>query len=145
MLFTMPAPARTQKAQVKRSSNQRKLTSTLAELEEAKQASKRKHGSATKTTAGYEGYIRRGKVWLADLIRNLSTEHSFEHPKGCPTSLDNAKWDVADLGLAFEIKPNRSSPWALASFISHKCFENNLGESTAEGVHAAFKRYWDNS
>ncbi|KAF8521981.1 hypothetical protein BU17DRAFT_45386 [Hysterangium stoloniferum] len=52
---------------------------------------------------------------------------------------------MADLAHAFDIKPNRASPWALASFISWKCFKNNLGKSTADGAHAAFKKYWDNS
>ncbi|KAF8530573.1 hypothetical protein BU17DRAFT_17785, partial [Hysterangium stoloniferum] len=44
---------------------------------------------------------------------------------------------------AFYETPNRALPWALATFISFKCFTNSCGQSTAEGIHAGFQKYWD--
>ncbi|KAF8507450.1 hypothetical protein BU17DRAFT_71153 [Hysterangium stoloniferum] len=103
--------------------------SSVANTERLKQASKRKHGME----------------WLKGLVEGSTLESTLENPRGCPDSLEGVKWTMADLAHAFDIKPNRASPWALASFISWKCFENNLGKSTADGAHAAFKKYWDNS
>ncbi|KAF8521186.1 hypothetical protein BU17DRAFT_64953 [Hysterangium stoloniferum] len=119
--------------------------SSVANTERLKQASKRKHGMASNSSNGYDGYVRCGKEWLKGLVEGSTLESTLESPRGCPDTLEGVKWTMADLAHAFDIKPNRASPWALASFISWKCFENNLGKSTADGAHAAFKKYWDNS
>ncbi|KAF8514730.1 hypothetical protein BU17DRAFT_52403, partial [Hysterangium stoloniferum] len=118
--------------------------SSVANTERLKQASKRKHGMASNSSNGYDGYIRHGKEWLKGLVEGSKLKSTLENPRGCPNSLEGVKWTMADLAHAFDIKPNRASPWALASFISWKCFENNLGKSTADSAHAAFKKYWDN-
>ncbi len=122
---------------------QKARSSTIAELAQTKESSKKKHGSAMNTNSTYDGYIRRGKQWLAELVKDFEQEDELEHPRGCPAGLEGMKWNIGDLIQAFDTRPNRASPWALASYIACKCFVENLGESTGDGIHAAFKRYWD--
>ncbi|KAF8513430.1 hypothetical protein BU17DRAFT_95413 [Hysterangium stoloniferum] len=116
---------------------------TLGEIAKTKQASKRKHGLAAKTTQDYDGHVRQGKEWLAEVAKELRDNEGLEHPRGCPEGLGDVKWTSFDLIHAFDETPNRASPWALATFISFKCFTNSCGQSTAEGIHAGFQKYWD--
>jgi hypothetical protein len=80
---------------------------------------------------------------LAEIAKELRGDKGLEHPRGCPEGLDDVKWTSCDLIYAFDKRPNCASPWALATFISFKCFTNHLGQSTAEGIHAGFQKYWD--
>lgn len=122
-------------------------TLSIVELDQVKQSSKKLHGSAVKTTANYHGHLTRGKQWLEDLMKGSNNQDVFGCPRGLPQSSENRtrKWGKHDLIHAFDLVPTCASPWALASFLTFKCFHENRGISTAEGIHAAFKKYWDNS
>lgn len=120
---------------------------SITELDHMKQESKKQHGSSVKTVANYQGYVTRGKQWLEDIVKGSQNQNIFDCPRGTPESGDKGKWKWTkyDLVHAFDPEPTRASPWALASFLTFKCFQENRGASTADGVHAAFKKYWDNS
>ncbi|KAF8524117.1 hypothetical protein BU17DRAFT_63476 [Hysterangium stoloniferum] len=83
--------------------------SSVANTEQLKQASKRKHGMASNSSNGYDGYIWRGKEWLKGLVEGSKLESTLENPRGCPDSLEGVKWTMADLAHAFDIKPNQAS------------------------------------
>ncbi|KAH6888784.1 hypothetical protein BKA70DRAFT_1121444 [Coprinopsis sp. MPI-PUGE-AT-0042] len=51
--------------------------------------------------------------------------------------------DTSLLGHAFDGPPNHYSAFALQLFLGHKCFAENLSKSTAEGIHGAFKLFWN--
>ena len=65
---------------------QKARNSSILEIEQAKEHSKTKHGSATNTNTTYDGYIRRGKQWLAGLVKDVEQEDELEHPRGCPAN-----------------------------------------------------------
>lgn len=46
-------------------------------------------------------------------------------------------------GEALETTPNKHSDKALALLISYKCFHEDCGMSTCEGLSAAFKKLWE--
>ena len=73
---------------------QKARNSSILEIEQAKEHSKMKHGSATNTNTTYDGYIRRGKQWLAGLVKDVEQEDELEHPRGCPAGLEGMKWKV---------------------------------------------------
>lgn len=120
---------------------------SITELDRIKQESKKQHGSSAKTVVNYHGYIARGKQWLEEVLKGSQNQNVFDCPRGTPESGVNGKWKwtTDDLVHAFDSKPTRASPWALAGFLTFKCFQENRGASTADGVHAAFKKYWDDS
>ena len=48
-----------------------------------------------------------------------------------------------DFILAFDGSPHKCTPVALSMFLAHKCFNEDLGRSTASAIHAAFLRHYD--
>lgn len=46
---------------------------------------------------------------------------------------------------AFDWVPNHCSDKAVALFLTFNGFHQNLGQSTVEGIRAAFKDLWDNA
>jgi hypothetical protein len=100
---------------------------------------------AKKTMKAYTGYVAAGQRWLEELCSARGTEV----PAGCPQSEAVGPDSEAQLGpnfvYAFDPTPYLHSPAALALFLTYKCVEGNRGRSTAEGIHAAFKNYWQSS
>ncbi|KAG2029737.1 hypothetical protein BDR03DRAFT_987558 [Suillus americanus] len=88
---------------------------TLPVIDKIKERAKQQHKHASSTRKNYNSYIDRGQKWLKD-----------------PTFRD-----------ALKQIPNQHSDKALALFISYKCFHENNGQSTCDGIHAVFKKYWE--
>jgi hypothetical protein len=111
---------------------------SLSDLEAAKEAGKKKYRNAQKTDSTYLGYIKRGKEFLEKIVDALRQTG----PKGEERVED---WEVRikRCAEAFENPPNEYSVGMLEHWMVQKCFNEDLGRSTAEGIHAAFIRHWD--
>jgi hypothetical protein len=104
---------------------------------------KKTHGKAHNTTANYEGHIRRGKEFLAA----YSQDEQVNEGRGESDSKANTDSDAPmdpKFPHAFTGPPAKCTPFALSTFLAHKCFTENVGASTASQVHAAFLHYYDN-
>ena len=87
------------------------------------------HKHAAKTHLGY------GYAWTA-AIKWLS--------KACLLDPDNEIIQrYPDFQEAFKDEPKECSGKALALYITFKCIHKNLSKSTAELIHAAMKKYWE--
>lgn len=88
----------------------------IEELDEIRKEGVQKHKMAANTRGSYGGYISRLQRW----------------GRG-----------TAGYELAFEGEPKESSPKALANYIALRCLKDGLGQSTADGAHAAWKKHWE--
>jgi hypothetical protein len=113
-----------------------KAAPTISQLEAGKKAGKKRYRNAKKTDEAYLGYIKRGKEFLVKLVKGLG-DHGED---GKPVS----KTKLMRYTEAFENPPNEFSAEMLEHWLVQKCFNEDLGKSTADGIHAAFIRYWDN-
>jgi len=76
-----------------------------------------------------------GKQFLSELVGRCWEEDR--------ALVDNI--DTDELAKAFnKNKLNQYSADALELFLTHKCFNQGLGSSTADGIQAAFTSFWDN-
>ncbi|KAH9830800.1 uncharacterized protein C8Q71DRAFT_842312 [Rhodofomes roseus] len=89
-------------------------------LRATKEAGK-SHKHTKSTRDGYAGYLVRMQNWAA----NAAMGADPEFPE------------------AFSGPPKRCSGEALALYITFKCLHEKRGVSTAEGAHAAAKKYWE--
>jgi hypothetical protein len=110
---------------------------SLAELKRVKELGKKKYKNAQWTDSAYEGYKKHGKDFLAKVVEGRRKAESEE------PALEWRK-ETDKMALAFENPPNKYSAMMLEHWIVHKCFNKGLGQSTVDGIHAAFIRYWDN-
>ena len=117
---------------------------SLAALQQLQESGKKANLNSRQTRRNYAGYVKRGRDWLAG---HFSGEDSSSVPKGVDKQelsplLDDVYQDP-DFKNAFNERPNRYTHQALALFISYKCFHQNLKAGTGTGIHAAFKKYWE--
>jgi hypothetical protein len=110
---------------------------SLPELEKVRDAGKKRYKNAKRTDDAYVGYIKRGKEFLKKVVEGRRRAESDE-----PALEWGIKTDK--IAVAFEDPPNEYSAMMLEHWIVQKCFSDGLGQSTADGIHAAFVRYWDN-
>ncbi|KAJ7027994.1 hypothetical protein C8F04DRAFT_1212262 [Mycena alexandri] len=106
-------------------------------LKKKKAAIRDEFSNAANTKTNYKGYLQRGAKILASVVA-LRREREKKEP-GC--SVDGIDIDL--LAKAFEGSPNKHSVYALELYMTQKCVVENLGKSTAEGIHGAFAKYWD--
>jgi hypothetical protein len=121
---------------------------TLPAIHEAKEAGKKKHQNASNTTEKYDGHVKCGREWLFGHFKSKDLDAQATQAGDVDTSIGGKEESVYDdlaFRQAFESQPNQHSDKALALYLSYKCFHQNLGQSTAEGSHAAFKKLWENS
>jgi hypothetical protein len=91
--------------------------------------------SVKKTDDSYDGHLRRGMKFLADVVAKRREAGIIICEEGI---------DTDELAKAFDAPaPNKYSAIALERFLTHKCFVENLQESVAWGIQSAFCRYWD--
>jgi len=91
--------------------------------------------STVKNTDGaYKGYVARGIKFLEDLVVQRRENGEDVCAEGISTDM---------LEKAFDKPPNHYSALAVELFLVQKCFTENCGVSTAEGIHGAFASYWD--
>lgn len=103
---------------------------------------KKTHGKAQNTTANYNGHICRGQEFLA-----AYQNEQMIRARGESDSAKNTDSDVlmdSEFPHAFSGPPVKCMPFALSTFLGHKCFTENVGASTASQVHTAFLHYYDN-
>ena len=108
-------------------------------LQEICTAEKGVHLKAKKTMEAYKGHTKRGFEFLAILTSSLRQTPG----KSQPLWRAHGSFDIDEFERAFHGLPNRYSVTALESFLVEKCLNQGLGVSTADGIHAAFKRLWD--
>ena len=116
-----------------------KAAPSISDLQTAKELGKKKYKNAKRTDTAYEGYIKCGKTFLASLV--VSCPVAAAGTTDCLLQQDNI--DAKELGRALDNPPNRYSSFVIESWIVQKCLTEDLGESTADGIHAAFIRYWN--
>jgi hypothetical protein len=64
-------------------------------------------------------------------------------PEGIPQDvLDSSIEEPEGLKAALDGIPTKYSPDALAYYLVYKSEKEKRGESTSDGIHAAFKDYW---
>lgn len=109
---------------------------TLEELQRIKEAGKQQHLQAESTQNAYKGYVRRGREWLEDLIACQDTSNL--------TGEELALLKDPALKDAFNSIPNHLSAKVLSWYLALKGFgKRPVGRSTIEGIHAAFKKLWE--
>ncbi|KAG1840392.1 hypothetical protein F4604DRAFT_1598900 [Suillus subluteus] len=108
---------------------------TLPVIDKIKERAKQQHKHTNSTRKNYGSYIDRGQKWLKVHASTTGCQDEESHSGNAyedPTFRD-----------ALDKIPNQHSDKALALFISYKCFHENNGQSTCDGIHAAFKKYWE--
>lgn len=111
-----PQVANEKKKRLKKSTTAEAEVHDIEELDQIRNDGVKKHKMATNTRDSYGGYIKRLRAW----------------GKKTP-----------GYELAFEGNPKVFSPKALANYISLRCMKDDRGKSTADGVHAAWKKHWE--
>ncbi|KAJ7644798.1 hypothetical protein FB45DRAFT_976028 [Roridomyces roridus] len=101
-----------------------------------KVAAEKEFSKSKKTRAAYDGYLRRGRA----MLKTVARDREEKEKKGwkCPEGIDTKL-----LAAALEGPPNKHSALALELFLTQKCLTEELGKSTADGIHGAFADYWD--
>ena len=89
------------------------------------------------TSKAYQGYIRRGKAFLKQLVSKRRETEGHVH--------EDQEVDLPPnkLEAAFDNPPNKYSAIAIEMFITQKCVRESRKGQTAEGIHAAWCGYWD--
>ena len=110
-------------------------SSTLEQVKQISQEGKDTHLQSNQTKKAYAGHVRRGCEWLQSIVSGGNDASG--------SSLEDFK--DPEFKHAFEDIPNRFSAKALSLYLSLKGFGQEWGQSTVEGVHAAYKKLWDNA
>ena len=76
----------------------------------------------------YDSYVKRMREWAT--------------ATGVDTEDDTVNIDP-EFVLAFTGAPKKCSPEALTLYLTYKCLTETRRKSTAEGAHAAMKKYWE--
>ncbi|KAJ7795219.1 hypothetical protein B0H14DRAFT_2532529 [Mycena olivaceomarginata] len=137
----LPSVAAAQKAtkKTKKSSGRQKTaTAEIEALQSKKAAARSEYSNAKKTKAAYSGYIARSRVIIADIVKERRVKEKAEPGWKCPDGID-----IELLAVALEGNPNKLSAMALELCLTQKCIVEGLGKSTAEGLHGAWAKYWD--
>lgn len=110
----------------------------LETLQRLSESTHKEFGKALATQKAYVRYLDQGREFLAALVSERRQKRDKEVVD------DDDEIDVDVLEKAFKKPPNYLSNKALEFFLVHRCFNENCGKSTADGIHAAFCDYWDN-
>ena len=113
---------------------------TLEELHCIKEAGKQKYLQSGATQNAYQGYVRQGREWLEDLVSRLQHKETID----IGSEEDRELLKNPAFKDAFANIPNQLSAKVLALYLACRGFdeEKPAGQSTIEGIHAAFKRLW---
>lgn len=105
------------------------LDAKLDALQDVQKQAIETHKHSTKTRDDYNSARKRAIKWLHDACKSGSEESIVRsHP---------------DFAQSFEGEPKECSGVALGLYITLKCFHEGCGRSTAEVIHAAMKKYWE--
>jgi len=119
-------------------------SSSLATLRKLASDKKRQYLHSNNTTEKYDGYVARGKEWLASFSEEQEAESKWKSAslqglssEGEDEIAEN-KMEDPEFSHAFDGPPGKCTPQAIAMFLAWKCFSQDNGQSTADGIHAAF-------
>lgn len=125
----------------------------LSKLKELTASNTKQYLHSNNTTEKYDGYVKRGKEFLASFVAsedNAEVSWKAQHTQGLSgDGKDEIRVDETILQSdpkfhhAFDGAPIKATPQALTMFLAWKCFEQDNGKSTADGIHAAFIAYYD--
>lgn len=93
-----------------------------------------KYNKVVNTSKAYLGNMKRGREFLAAEITQRRERGIAICELGISTD---------ELEKALDNPPNQYSAMVVEMFISQKCLKEDCGHQVAEGIHAAFCRYWD--
>jgi hypothetical protein len=119
-------PARKKKSQ--------SATSSLETLQKVRNEKVNEFSTVKNTDDAYNGHVARGMGFLKAVVKERQENGEVMCSLGIPTD---------ELEKAFDKPPNRYSAMALEMFLVQKCFTDNLGSSTADGIQGGFAAYWD--
>ncbi|PBL04470.1 hypothetical protein ARMGADRAFT_1022882 [Armillaria gallica] len=95
-----------------------------------------KWSQADNTKINYKGYVAHAARFLDDMV--LARRKRYSETGVCKDDIDT---DL--LAQAFDNPPNKYSVTALLNFLTQKCFVEQHGKSTGQGIQAAMVRMWD--
>ncbi|KAJ6500206.1 hypothetical protein C8R47DRAFT_1317483 [Mycena vitilis] len=136
-----PSTAGAKKAQEKTKKSPGKKKAATAQfdaLQSGKAATHNEFSKSKRTQATYKGYVDRARVILADIVKERKAKQKADPSWKCPEGIDTEL-----LAKALEGSPNKHSAMALELCITQKCIVEGLGKGTAEGLHGAWAKYWD--
>lgn len=90
------------------------------------------HGKAENTRKAYDRYVEQGKYFLEKFAWDEEESNSGNSDKGSEVASINATNAVSCVAL--DGMRNEWSPETLELFITQKCIEGGLGQSTADGI-----------
>ncbi|KAL6304303.1 hypothetical protein BKA93DRAFT_817719 [Sparassis latifolia] len=115
----------------------------MATLQTLRDTGKKDWMQSKSTRNSYDGYIRRGKDFLLELVGKQKASHPGGEGGIGVEDVDGEPVDYEQLQVAFDNPPNQYSALALELFLVEKCFNQNLGELTGNSTYSAFKKYWE--
>ncbi|KAF5371482.1 hypothetical protein D9615_009624 [Tricholomella constricta] len=127
----MKPPARGKPSVKKKKKNEAARLKTLANIAHENVA---QYNKVIHSNVAYNGNIRRSKEFLAMLIAQRKEDKIIVCEQGIPTD---------ELEKALDNPPNQYSAMVVEMFIAQKCVVEGCQQQVAEGIHAAFCRYWD--
>lgn len=116
-----------------------KKKTSLSETDALREKNVKAHLRAAKTRTAYDGHVRRGQEWIEQYAGDVDDHMADGEAR---TQKEDIYMDP-DFKIALDGKPTEYSNHALSLFISYKCFFENLGQATSEGIYSAFKMMWD--
>ncbi|KIJ48005.1 hypothetical protein M422DRAFT_248153 [Sphaerobolus stellatus SS14] len=130
-----PKPPSTKKSGRKQAKNAKpnEGITSIVDLIQLKDDSLLQYGLAKSTIEKYTLRLSQGEAWLKDQV---------ELEKKNTDQCQSRPWTQDQLKNTFDITPNATSAQVLSLFIAHMCFNIDLGKSTGEQIHAAFKWWW---
>ena len=122
---------------------------SLEDIAKGREEIIRRHIYAEATRSNYDGHVSRGQDFLQKICKLHQNGNDLEALRG-KDAINGSDSNIAGSPThdplfrhAFDETPNEFSPEALEMFLTQKCFNEGKGKSTAEGIYAAFKKYWD--
>jgi hypothetical protein len=119
--------------------------SSISTLQKLAAAKKKQYLHSDNTTGKYNGYVARGKEWLASFSEAEQEAESkwkagLRHGIFAEGEDEINKNTMGDPNFcnAFDGPPVECTPQAITMFLAWKCFAQDNGQSTADGIHAAF-------
>ncbi|PPR07279.1 hypothetical protein CVT26_012439 [Gymnopilus dilepis] len=135
-----------------KTAREQKQAPTYAQARETVTTGIKQYGKSKNTLNSYDGYIRRGREFVAQFVKEQEAGERLWMAGGAELLMDEddellgkVEPDVSmdpDFHKAFDGPPLKCTPLAIAMFLAHKCFTEKLGKSTADGIHSAFVNYY---
>ncbi|KAK0489204.1 hypothetical protein IW261DRAFT_1557697 [Armillaria novae-zelandiae] len=129
--------ARALKSKTKLKSNPKVVVeATIANLMQTESETRQKWSQADNTKINYRGYVGRAVQFLEEMV-------AARQKRQAETGVCEDDTDTSLLSQAFSNPPNKYSVTALLNFLMQKCFVEQHGKSTAQGIQAAMAKMWD--